>query len=42
MIAYGFYVFDGILAEEALKDAGNKVDHGPVSLFSQQDGKLGE
>lgn len=34
-LANGLYIFDSILAKETLKDAGDKKDHGPVSLFSQ-------
>jgi len=41
-LANDLYIFDSILAEETFKDAGDKENHGPVSLFSQQGGKFGE
>lgn len=41
-IANGLYIFDCILTKETLKDAGDKIDHDPVSLLSQQRGKFNE
>lgn len=41
-IANGLYVFNSILAEEALKDASNEVNHNPVSLLSQERRELGK
>jgi len=34
-ITDGFYIFDSVLAEQALKDASDKVHHDPISLLSQ-------
>ena len=41
-IANDLYVFNSILAEEALKDASNEVDHNSVALLSQERRELGK
>jgi hypothetical protein len=41
-IANDLDILDSIFTEEALKDTGDKIDHGPVSLLSQQRGKPGK
>jgi hypothetical protein len=33
-VADGLYIFDGVLAEQTLKDASDKVYHDPISLLS--------
>lgn len=38
-IADGLYIFDGVLAEQSLKDASDKVNHNAISLLPQHGGE---